>query len=153
MSTPKRPSRSPVRKPATQKPPAPNTPQPPRRKPVKPAFVDTRDGPVPSDSDERCEHTDLLKTMCAHCRGLNTGLNSSTAGIPAGSDSTPLRPARPARPAFHEADDEDTDPDTVVWTFRAQYGGRCSACDGHYARGEWIYVTGGGDYLCPECGT
>lgn len=85
----------------------------------------TRDDRIPMDSPERCPHTELIKTQCAHCRV-------------------------PPPPEFVEAP-FDAPGDNIAVTFRARYAGQCIECDGFFECDDWISRTATGDYVCMEC--
>lgn len=84
----------------------------------------------PVTDDQRCTLTELIKEQCAHCKQgtrrptMVTDLFDGPAG---GGD--------------HD----------VVYTFTAQWPGRCHSCDETFGAGTTVARTLNGDLICGGC--
>lgn len=83
--------------------------------------------------EKRCERTDLLVSMCSHCRGL------PWVAPALDPEFDPFNP--PAPPADHVG----------AW-FTAQYPGECGNCTAPVIPGDTIRADGRGGYECADCG-
>lgn len=83
-----------------------------------------------TQTDVRCEITELVTEQCAHCRRL--------PDLPADLFDEPAERERPGGRGW----------------MAARYAGRCSDCGGHIEPGDSIVYAhdGTGGYLCAGCG-